>query len=334
MAKYFQEYAASIKFRIDRRVEDRIAALAGNIIHDSPAELQAALLGGKRIRGCLLCLITESLGGKLEGALLPAAAIELIHTATLIHDDYVDQDRIRRKLPAAWTLVGARRAVLLGDVIFASAIKSMNDSGREEGTIVSDTIAQVAAGALQEPLEPSNIRRQIESAKMDSSLYEKIIRLKTGILFAAACRLGALAARAPLNVRDDFQRWGQLIGEAYQLADDLHEIACITAGRCIEAKRLAPLAAACLHFTPDTRSFLLEVLKSGRINLTSFMRDRLQETARRMEQEVRHRLIQAVHGLRESILKQEYRVLISRTPMDLIAMFNAHDAPARSTNVA
>jgi geranylgeranyl pyrophosphate synthase len=332
MITYFREYAAKVKPKVDRIFENQLIHLTGDVVCNGPTDLRDALLGGKKIRGCLLCLITQSLGGRLDAALVRAAAVELIQTATLIHDDYIDQDLSRRKLPAIWTLAGARRAVLLGDVIFASAIKMMNELGHEDGTIVSDAIAQVAAGALQEPLEPSSLARQIELAPMEPGLYEKIIHLKTGILFGAACRMGAVAARAPSGVGDAFQRWGQRIGEAYQLADDLHEITSSAAARFIDAKQTASLATVCLNFTPALRSFLLDVLKTGRGDLSPAVVDDLRQTIRRMQQEIEHRLQLAARELRGLFIRPGYRSLMSRTPMDLIAMFNDHDAPLNSVN--
>jgi geranylgeranyl pyrophosphate synthase len=112
MTTYFHEYSAKVKPKVDRIFENQLIHLTGDVVRNGPTDLKDALLGGKKIRGCLLCLITQSLGGRLDAALVRAAAVELIQTATLIHDDYIDQDRSRRKLPAIWTLTGARRAVL------------------------------------------------------------------------------------------------------------------------------------------------------------------------------------------------------------------------------
>ena len=166
------------------------------------AFLMASLEAGKKIRGGLTCLVSEALGGTLESAVPRAISVEMIQVATLIHDDFVDQDTVRRGRPATWTVEGARRAVLIGDVIFASAIKMMSDLGREDGATVSDAIAQVSRGALHEPLDPLALAGEIESGRVNGRLYQKVIRLKTGILFGAACRLGAIAAGADDKLKD------------------------------------------------------------------------------------------------------------------------------------
>jgi geranylgeranyl pyrophosphate synthase len=326
MPEHFQDYVAKVKPALDQAYEGWIGSLSDVIAFNDAAGLRAALRGGKKIRGCLLCLVTESVGGALQAAIPRAAAIEFLQTATLIHDDFVDQDTVRRKLPAVWTLEGARRAVLLGDVIFASAIKMMSDLSREDGTVISDAIAQVARGALREPLEPLELARQIESEQLGGSLYEKIIHLKTGILFGAACRLGGVAGQAPLHIRESLQRYGWLIGEAYQVADDLQEINHHITRRGIESQQMVSLAPACLHFAPNSKFFLLEALRSRPCEITEAFLAFFQQAAQRMRQDMEQRLNLAIAEIKDVPPQNEYSELIRRTPWDLIGMFNAHSA--------
>ena len=335
MTDSFRIYATIIRPDLDQTLETQLACVAGDLSHIIADDLRAGLLGGKKIRGCLLCLTAQALGGTLEPALLRAAAVELIQTATLIHDDYVDQDRLRRKRPAVWTLAGARRAVLLGDVIFAAAIKTMNDLDRESGTIVSDTIAKVAAGALREPLDPMELVAQIKSGSMDSGFYEKVIHLKTAVLFGAACRLGAVAARANLPLRKSLQRWGQSIGEAYQIADDLHEINRMAAGRSVNSAQMASVAAACLHFAPELYSLLLEVLQSHRSGgLPPSVQAGIEKTAASMRRAVNDRLDAAARELPLPSVQPRFRKLMRAAPLELIDMFNAYEAAETTSVVA
>jgi len=205
----FQDYTASVRPRLDAAFTAQLSELFRDVELRDGAALHSALADGKKIRGSLLCLVGNALGAGLETALPRAVAVEFIQAASLIHDDFVDQDTVRRNQPATWTLEGARRAVLIGDVIFATAIKKMSDLGREDGAVVSDAIAHVARGAVHEPLSPLMLARAIASDRVDGGLYEKIIHLKTGILFGAACRLGAVAARAAPDLRDRFYRYGR-----------------------------------------------------------------------------------------------------------------------------
>src|SRR3990172_8749684 len=128
-----QEYLRKRRILLDKAFRETLSGLLQSVPLRDTAFFMDALAGGKKLRGCLACLICEALGGSLEAVIPRAVAVELIQAATLIHDDFVDQDRMRRNRPAVWTLAGARRAVLLGDVIFASAIKMMSELGRNDG---------------------------------------------------------------------------------------------------------------------------------------------------------------------------------------------------------
>ena len=184
--------------------------------------IQGIIADGKRIRGCLVCLVAEALGGPIEDAIPRAVAIECVQAASLVHDDYIDGDMQRRERPATWTLEGARRAVLLGDVVFAVAIGKMMELGREEGLTVVQAIATMARGAYREIAMPPKRRAPRRSA--DAKLYNEVIHLKTGALFGAAAKLGALAAGAGRSLAQSAFEWGACTGEAYQIADDLDEL--------------------------------------------------------------------------------------------------------------
>jgi geranylgeranyl pyrophosphate synthase len=150
MYQSFQDYAKSVKPLLDAAFTDHLARLLGYGGTFGFPDGINLLNGGKKIRGSLLCLVTAALGGDLEDAVPRAVAVELIQTATLIHDDLVDQHRSRRNMAAIWTIEGGRRAVLLGDIVFASAIQMMSEMGREDGLIVSRAIADVSRGAYRE----------------------------------------------------------------------------------------------------------------------------------------------------------------------------------------
>ena len=279
---------------------------------------------GKKIRGCLSCLVNDALGGEPEGAIPGAVAIELIQAATLIHDDFVDQDTTRRSRPAAWTLEGARRAVLIGDVIFASAIEMMSDAGADEGLAVSRAIAQVSRGALSEPLDASALASDIESGGVNRGLYEKIIGLKTGILFGTACRLGALAAKADGRIGDVAFRYGVRIGEAYQVADDLEDLeSCLnrsgrSTGRNGRARAGPPLF--CGERAPADPAFPERErprARRGGDGSFSGLRPGL------MKEEIE--LSAPGGGLRNRpgiFPENEYRPLLIKAPWELIRMFN------------
>jgi geranylgeranyl pyrophosphate synthase len=204
----FAEHQAQLKGRL----ETALAAQLGDWFEGlQPADLEAlrsVLAHGKRLRGCVTCLVSEALGGAIEPALPAALAVELIQAASLVHDDFVDGDVLRRDRPAAWTVLMPRRAVLLADVVFATAIEKMAAAGAAEAATLSHAIAAMARGAFQEMVDPADA-------------YRRVVQLKTGSLFAAAAKLGALAARAEPVQIEAAHEFGARTGEAYQIADDL-----------------------------------------------------------------------------------------------------------------
>jgi len=249
-------------------------------------------------------------------------AIELIQMATLIHDDFVDQDTLRRNRPAAWTLEGARRAVLIGDVIFATAIEMMEDIGREDGLAVSHAIAQISKGALYEPLDPLGLTREMESNRLDNKWYEEIIHLKTAVLFGTACHLGAISAGADGNVKEISYRYGLRIGEAYQIADDLKELKQHRLKQLILPQQMAALAPALLYFASEVRPYLLIMLKEGRLELKDRALEFFDVAAELMEKEVERRLTSAVIEIEKDFPDNVYAQLVRKAPSGVIRMFN------------
>jgi len=322
MTGSFQDYVEGVKPLLDAGFTGHLAGLLGDA-----GALQAyggakVLTGGKRIRGALVCLVTSTLGGALEDALPRATALELIQTATLIHDDFVDQHEQRRDLPALWTLEGGRKAVLLGDVIFASAIQSMSELGREDGLIISNAIAEVSRGAYQEPLNPCSLFETLESDMDGAAFYEKIIYLKTGVLFAAACQLGALAAKADDRLRQTWRCYGLKIGEAYQIADDLQEVEQYLITRSMAVSELTSIAPALLFFTRGIRPHVREALSNKSPELRGEFLRLLQSTAETMKVEIEKRLRSAVSEIEGYLPDNEYGRLARSTPWDIIRMFN------------
>jgi hypothetical protein len=285
--------------------------------------LRATLEAGKKIRGCLLCLISETLGGSMESAMPRAVAVELIQAASLIHDDIVDQDTMRRRLPAAWTLEGARRAVLLGDVIFATAIGMANELSREDGLVVSRAIAEISRGAFHEPLDPLRLAEALESNRLDGTLYDRIIHLKTAALFGAACRLGAIGAEANDRLREKAHRYGSRIGEAYQIADDLQEIKRHLSTRSLRPEQMAALVPALLRFAKEMRPHMAPLLRQGSTPLKENVLACFRTAEALMEDEIERRLKWAVSEIEGHFPQHAYGALTRRAPWDLIGMFNA-----------
>jgi geranylgeranyl pyrophosphate synthase len=318
----FQDYWGTHKHVLDEAFRRQISALLENIPLRQRAALMATLEAGKKIRGCLACLVCDALGGEPEGAIPRAIAIELIQAATLIHDDFVDQDTTRGKRAAAWTLEGARRAVLIGDIFFATAIKMMSDLSREDGRVVSQAIAQVSKGALHEPLDTLMLAELIESNIWKDQLYDEIIRLKTGVLFGTACQLGALAANGGGKLGEIAFRYGLRIGEAYQIADDLKEVEHYLKKLSIGSEKMVALAPILLYFVPDLRPKVLTCLRGGSPDLETDEAEYFRAMVELMKNQIEQRLQAAESEIVRNFPENEYRALVLRAPKDLIRMFN------------
>lgn len=212
----FKTFAEKLRPALAQALRQHVCALFCELPGAMRGRIADAVTSGKFLRGSLLCAVSDAFGGASSDSLPGAVAIECIHAASLLHDDYIDQDMQRRGRPAVWVVDGAREAVLIADVILADALRALAALGGDSASVGGDAIARLARGALVEG----------QAARADAShdRYEEIIRLKTGSLFAAAVRLGAIAAAAPRDVQDAGYRYGMLIGEAYQIADDLADL--------------------------------------------------------------------------------------------------------------
>ncbi len=319
----FRKYWEQRRPLVEEPFKEKLSGLLDGIPLRDSVSLRAALEAGKKIRGCLACLVSEALGGDLQSAVPRAVAIELVQAATLIHDDFVDQDTMRGNRPAAWIIEGPRRAVLIGDVLFATAIQMMSDLSREDGLTISGAIAQVSQGALREPLDPLNLSRELVADRDGGGLYEKIIRLKTGVLFGAACHLGAIAAGADLRVRQKAFRFGVQIGEAYQIADDLSEVRRHLQHPAITPRQALALAPACFHFVSGMRPYLNEILTERSTTFNGPALEGLAAAAGLMKEAIKYRLEGALAEMEGVFSENPWSELIRNTPGDIIRMFNA-----------
>ena len=316
----FTVYAQALRPLLDAAVAARVATLLTGLSADDEESLRATLCGGKKIRGTILCLTAEAFGGDRETALPRAVAVELIQTASLIHDDVVDRDTLRRDAPAVWSILGPRRAVLLGDVLFASAIEDMSRLGPREVEIISHAIARLAEGALSEPLDPAALVRAVESGRFPGDAYDRIIGLKTGVLFGAACSLGALAAEADRDLYPRALRFGTLVGEAYQIADDLEDFRRFLADSAQGPQRLAPLAPAMLTFAPETRPSVLALLRGTPLPTPD--RQRLLRSANRhLSAQIRRRSEAAAAALGDGFPATAFAPALRSAPGEVIRQF-------------
>lgn len=237
-------YLAHMRPHVDVAVDALLRRMFRDITSGEVQAIHAVLNGGKRLRGCLTCLTGAALGQHSEATLQRAAAVECVQAASLAHDDFVDQDCMRRGARATWTVLGPRRAVLLGDVIFATALHEMMVLSQADGLVLSRAIATVAQGAYSEPLDSADLAA---CARVD---YNQLVRLKTGTLFGAAAELGAIAADAPPDLCRAVFSFGARVGDAYQVADDLADLAQLFES-AYSTDAYAQISPVLAHYMPE-----------------------------------------------------------------------------------
>ncbi|WP_312886740.1 polyprenyl synthetase family protein [Actinocrinis puniceicyclus] len=201
------------------RVEDLLREAASS---DHPFIGQTANhlvdAGGKRFRP-LLTLLAAEFGDFAAPGVVPAAAVvELTHLATLYHDDVMDEAPLRRGVPTANARWDNSIAILTGDFLFARASQILADLGPEAVRLQAETFERLVAGQINECIGPKDGQAPIDH-------YLSVLVDKTGSLIATSARFGALLSGAPGPVVDTLTRFGEVFGVAFQLSDDVLDIA-------------------------------------------------------------------------------------------------------------
>ena len=212
---------ASTQWLVDDlvRVEDILVARAGASPHPLVNESSTHLLraGGKRLRPALV-LVSSRAGTPGETATdLAAAAIELVHLATLYHDDVIDETDTRRGAPTVHSKWGIDIAVLSGDYLFAQACALGAEAGGDVPLVLARAVADVCEGQIIETSALADPQRDVDE-------YVATIERKTAALFRAACEMGASTSGAPEEARTALKVYGQELGVAFQIVDDLLDL--------------------------------------------------------------------------------------------------------------
>ncbi len=217
---------AEVEARTRRGLEQVERALAAAVASADPFIREAAgylvAAGGKRFRPTLV-LLAGHFGDPATPALVDAGvAIELTHLSTLYHDDVMDEAQVRRGATSANVRYDNKIAILTGDYLFARASEVTAGLGTEATLVLSRAIARLVEGQIREVRGPGAGDDPVEH-------YMRVLTDKTGALIAAACRLGARLAGAPATVVEALTRYGERVGVAFQLGDDLLDITKETA---------------------------------------------------------------------------------------------------------
>ncbi|WP_436925572.1 polyprenyl synthetase family protein [Halosimplex amylolyticum] len=194
------------------RVEERLEEVLGGVEPDELGEevRHVVLSGGKRVRPTVTVLVCEALGGDVDTAVEFAVGIELVHSASLVVDDIIDRSELRRGTSSAWAEYGHGPAIIASDGLLgeAFALFSANERAMQA---VSESMVELGEGEATELVA--------QPASEDD--YMELARRKTGALFRAAAELGAIAAEADAYTVENFGKYAERVGVAFQMRDDV-----------------------------------------------------------------------------------------------------------------
>ncbi len=247
--------------QVDQVIAQRLASgvpLVGNVAQYIIAA------GGKRLRPALLLLCCGALGYDGSQRFNMAAVVEFIHTATLLHDDVVDESDLRRGHPTANAKFGNPASVLVGDFLYSRAFQMMVDAqSMRIMQVLADATNIIAEGEVMQLMNMHN-------AALDEAGYLQVIRSKTAKLFEASARVGAILAGATAELEQACAEYGQALGTAFQVIDDVLDYAgdAMVMGKNLgddlrEGKSTLPLIAAMQRGTAEQRDTIVRAIENG-----------------------------------------------------------------------
>jgi octaprenyl-diphosphate synthase len=220
--------------------------------------------GGKRLRPMVHLLAARAAGYQGQHHIQMAAIIEFIHTATLLHDDVVDESSRRRGKETAHRIWGNAASVLVGDFLYSRSFQLMVELKRLEiMDILANTTNTIAEGEVLQLMQMGN-------ADLNTSDYFQVISDKTACLFAASARLGGVIAERPAALCRSLEQFGLLLGQAFQIADDVldyrandEELGKSLGDDLAEGKVTLPLILAMERAGTDEREQMRGMIKQG-----------------------------------------------------------------------
>lgn len=248
-----------------------INASLNDLIRKLPAPVQPAAVhtvqaGGKRLRP-MLTILAARLFGSQDKAIFPlAATLEMLHAATLMHDDVIDNAATRRGTPAAHTIFGTTESILAGDALLSGANACVAEYGSPElCRVFAQATYETAAGEVQELHAMHNVNLKAEE-------YAEIIRGKTACLIRSACEMGAIFAHAPASMVEALRTFGENIGMAFQMVDDALDCAPEevtgkpTGGDILEGKLTPPVQLYRLSLNDEQLAAFDQAFTTGHIS--------------------------------------------------------------------
>ena len=240
--------------------------LASNVVMIDQIAHYIISAGGKRLRPMLVLLFSNALGFQGRERFELAATVEFIHTATLLHDDVVDESALRRGRQTANALFGNAASVLVGDFVYSRAFQMMVSVNRMRVLeVLADATNVIAEGEVLQLMNMHDPDLSVEG-------YLRVIRFKTAKLFEASARIGAVLAEADHAVEESCADYGRSLGTAFQLIDDLldYEGATEQLGKNVgddlrEGKPTLPLLLAMERGTAAERELIRHAIEHGEV---------------------------------------------------------------------
>ena len=247
---------------VDALIRTRMVSDHAPRIPEITAHLVEA--GGKRLRPMLTLAAAKLCGHQGDADVKLAATVEFIHTATLLHDDVIDESAQRRGRPTANLLWDNKSSVLVGDYLFARSFQLMTETGSMRVMeILSNASATISEGEVLQLTAAQDL-------KTNEDIYLQVVRGKTAALFAAACEVGGVIAGAPEEQVDALRDYGDALGIAFQIADDLLDYSGDTAatGKNVgddfrERKLTLPVIRAVALASEQERAFWQRTIEKG-----------------------------------------------------------------------
>ena len=264
------DYLSLIKQPISAEIADFIALFNQSLTHDDGMLGQALehirQRAGKRMRPMLILLMAKNFGRITDATQHAAVGLELLHTASLVHDDVVDESQERRGQASVNATYDNKVAVLVGDFILSTALLNVAKTGDQR---IVEYLAELGRTLSNgEILQLTNIQNQ----EISEEVYYQVIKQKTAALFEACAGIGALSAGASTELVEEAKRFGQNLGIIFQIRDDIFdyydspEIGKPTGNDMAEGKLTLPVIYALNNSSYGSMQTLARKVKAGEVN--------------------------------------------------------------------
>ncbi|PID65868.1 MAG: octaprenyl diphosphate synthase [Gammaproteobacteria bacterium] len=267
--------------------------------------------GGKRIRPLVLLLLARAMNYQGKQHYQMAAAVEFIHTATLLHDDVVDESDMRRKRETANHHFGNAAAVLVGDFLYSRAFQLISKE-LKAASIISDATNELAMGEVMQLMNVNNLA-------LSEADYLQVIYLKTAVLFSAACQFSTVLAKRE-DLAENCADYGKHLGIAFQIADDLLDYVGDIAktGKNIgddlaERKITLPLIHALNNANPDDRQRLKNIITNGdRETINSVIEILHDNDSINYAQQIAYQHVELAKAALAPLPESKYKIMLSQ----------------------